>query len=78
MKKQIIEEKMNSYVKGLKSFKYMAIDRNGDIYLYKEKPYIDKEENEFWSTNTTGVLFLVKTIDEDLQNNWKETLTKIG
>ena len=73
-----ISKKMNDYVKGLKSFKYMAIDRNDDIYIYKEKPYIDKEENSFWSANTTGVLFLVKTTDEDLQKNWKETLTKIG
>ena len=29
--KKEIEEKMNDCVKGLKTFKYMAIDRDGDI-----------------------------------------------
>jgi hypothetical protein len=73
-----ITKKMNDCVKGFKNFKYMAIDGNGDIYIYRKKPYIDKEEDEFWSSETTRVLFLAKTFDEDLRKNWKKTLTKIG
>ena len=77
MKKQTIEEKMDKYVSLFKIIKYIAIDQDGSVYLYTEKPFIREEDNTFWSVKYSVPLFLFSINDEDLINNWKETLIEI-
>ena len=78
MKKQIIEEKMEKYVSMFKSIKYIAVDQDGWVYLYTEKPFIRDGDDTFWSVDYSVPLFFSYIQDKDLINNWEETLTKIG
>jgi hypothetical protein len=52
-------------------YKWAAVDANGKLWLYKEKPTI---ENEMW-VHPSNALF-IQQLDLPLNFNWKESLQK--
>ena len=69
---------MDKYINKIKSFKYMAMDKNGDVFLYVDKPYI-LEDNDFWSTDSDidGLLKIATETDEQVVAKWRDSLVEM-
>ena len=56
--------------------KYIAQDKDGDVYVYETKPYIG-EMNSWWPCEEDDWLKYI-AIDRECCKDWRETFEKIG
>ena len=52
----------------------LAIDKNGDLFSFKEEPEKDDIAEAWWSNENDGIFILEA---ETFEGNWEESLLKI-
>lgn len=72
-----MDKKLDKFIKKSKNlFKYIAVDEDGEVYVYGKKPEVNKDYGN-WSSRSEPFFNIGTTNDEELKNNWKKTLRKI-
>ena len=71
--KDKINDAMKNWISNAASFNWVAVDKDGSVWIYKEKP---GERIADWSSNATSIKIGCIT-NWVLIKNWRYTLTEI-
>lgn len=78
MKPDKLDKKLDEMVERAKNhFKWLAIDEDGYVCVFDNKPTINKRYN-LWERVKGNYAFICHTNDKELRKNWNKTLRKIG